>query len=285
MIKNERQLAVTKTKIEVLRQALADLPSQREDLADPLKAAQKDALESQLVDLREEVRDYEALLSGSTRILRKRPLAELSQALIEARVASGLTQKQLAERLEMKEQQIQRYEATDYISASHGRILDVVDALDGFIFICQLEQSRAGASNLPPQNPGPTSVLLTPGLIRFEEPPWAASRLGTGGVISANTYFAQRLPIQMRSIGMYPVQHTDIFLDDSAGMPSLAHRMAANNLEQNVPQVVVMDNWVSSLPPFAIKSNVFGVTTQGPVQAGRPSSVDLKAVVGGQPVG
>jgi HTH-type transcriptional regulator/antitoxin HipB len=39
-------------------------------------------------------------------------LTELLVALIEARIAAGLTQKALADRLGVAEQQIQRYEAT-----------------------------------------------------------------------------------------------------------------------------------------------------------------------------
>ena len=48
---------------------------------------------------------------------------------IKARIAQGLSQKDLAERLKLKEQQIQRYEATDYASASLNRIKEVVTAL------------------------------------------------------------------------------------------------------------------------------------------------------------
>ena len=54
---------------------------------------------------------------------------ELATVLIKARVAQGLSQRDLAERLGLKEQQIQRYEATDYASASLARIKEVVSAL------------------------------------------------------------------------------------------------------------------------------------------------------------
>src|SRR5947199_184943 len=54
---------------------------------------------------------------------------ELPTALIQARIAAGLTQKQLAERLGLKEQQIQRYEATGYASASLKRVSAVIQAL------------------------------------------------------------------------------------------------------------------------------------------------------------
>lgn len=54
---------------------------------------------------------------------------ELPQALVKARIALRLSQKDLADRPGMKEQQIQRYESTDYQSASMSRLLDDVQAL------------------------------------------------------------------------------------------------------------------------------------------------------------
>ena len=51
-----------------------------------------------------------------------KPLHEFRSALTGARIKAGLSQKQLAEKLGLKEQQIQRYEATDYESASLRRV-------------------------------------------------------------------------------------------------------------------------------------------------------------------
>ena len=63
---------------------------------------------------------------------RSRPatsFAELPRALIQSRIALGLSQKELAERLGLKEQQIQRYEATEYAGASVQRVQEVIQAL------------------------------------------------------------------------------------------------------------------------------------------------------------
>ena len=56
-------------------------------------------------------------------------VAEVPSVLIKARIATGLSQRDLAERVGVKEQQIQRYEATDYATANLARILEVVSAL------------------------------------------------------------------------------------------------------------------------------------------------------------
>ena len=53
----------------------------------------------------------------------------LPQALPQGRIAAGLSQKELAERLGLKEQQIQRDEATDDASASLTRICEVARSL------------------------------------------------------------------------------------------------------------------------------------------------------------
>lgn len=53
----------------------------------------------------------------------------LPESLIDERKKLGLTQKELAERLGIKEQQIQRYEATRYQSASLKRIVEVAEAM------------------------------------------------------------------------------------------------------------------------------------------------------------
>ena len=50
-------------------------------------------------------------------------------SLVRARIAAGLSQRELAERLGLKEQQVQRYEVTEYASASLSRVRAVVQAL------------------------------------------------------------------------------------------------------------------------------------------------------------
>jgi len=130
MIKNEREYRITKAQAEKFRRAVAAFHAEKDTAVHPrLRRAQADALRSQLADLDGELKQYEALRSGKRRVIRTQSLADLPRALIEARVASGLSQRDLAERLGLKEQQIQRYEATEYASASLRRVREVVGAL------------------------------------------------------------------------------------------------------------------------------------------------------------
>ena len=94
-----------------------------------LKKAQVAALRSQLHDLKAELREYESLRSGHHVIAALPPLEELPLVLIRARIASGITQQGLARKLGIHAQQVQRYEATDYRSASLERLEAVARAL------------------------------------------------------------------------------------------------------------------------------------------------------------
>ena len=132
MIKNERQYRITKNQVDRFSRTLANLrrkPSEAEDVHPLIAKAQEDALQSQLADLEEQLREYEALKAGHFELDALNRVAELPTILIKARIAQGLRQKDLAERLGLKEQQIQRYEATDYSTASLKRIREVASVL------------------------------------------------------------------------------------------------------------------------------------------------------------
>jgi DNA-binding XRE family transcriptional regulator len=60
-------------------------------------------------------------------------LADLGALLVQARIARGWTQRELAERLGLHMQKIQQYEATSYEGASAARLLEVARAL-GAVF-------------------------------------------------------------------------------------------------------------------------------------------------------
>lgn len=131
MIKNEREYRVTRAQAIKFEQALAELErvGAEDGLHPLLEKAQRESLQSQMDDLREQVREYEALRSGTRTVISLDSLEELPRALIQARIAAGLSQAQLAERLGLKEQQVQRYEATDYAGANLDRLSQVIHAL------------------------------------------------------------------------------------------------------------------------------------------------------------
>ena len=92
--------------------------------------AELSGLNSQLVDLEQEIRAYEELQSVQAPVIRVERIEDLAEGLIVARIASGLSQRELAERMGLKPQQIQRYESDKYSSASLARIVQVTEALN-----------------------------------------------------------------------------------------------------------------------------------------------------------
>jgi HTH-type transcriptional regulator/antitoxin HigA len=132
MITNERQYRITKRQLSSLRRALADFdPKEVAERAgsDVLAAAELNALRSEEASLSSQLREYELLRSGEITQLKASSLGELPSILIRARIAQGLSQRELAELVGVKEQQIQRYESDEYASASLRRLLEIAEAL------------------------------------------------------------------------------------------------------------------------------------------------------------
>ena len=131
VIKNERQYRITKTQAGKFEKAIREMENAppKNGVPSKLRQAQVDALRSQWTELQEQIKEYELLRSGKRRLLQLDSFADLPRALIQARIASGMSQEDLAERLGIKPQQVQRYEATDYLGASLSRVSEVVRVL------------------------------------------------------------------------------------------------------------------------------------------------------------
>jgi transcriptional regulator with XRE-family HTH domain len=131
MITNERQHRITRAEIKRFEQAIASAEREApQSNVDPrLHAAMIDGLRSQLDELRQELREYEALREGKITGRTLTSLLELPRALVEGRIAARLTQRQLGAKLGIAEQQVQRYEQTGYAGASIERLQQVADAL------------------------------------------------------------------------------------------------------------------------------------------------------------
>lgn len=87
------------------------------------------ALNVELSELKSLVDAYEAAKAGDYEELKRRAGEDPGLALVVARIARGLTQKDLARKLGLKEQQIQRYEADRYRSinlSNYRRIASVL---------------------------------------------------------------------------------------------------------------------------------------------------------------
>lgn len=129
MIANEREYRITGAAARRLEDALAHVEDRSAERPPLLQKAMRQSIESELDVLRRQLAEYDALQGGKIAVLELASLRELPEALIRARIAAGLLQKDLAARLGLKEQQIQRYESTRYAGVSLERIQAVADAL------------------------------------------------------------------------------------------------------------------------------------------------------------
>ena len=129
MITNERQFAITQAELRRLEEAEAQQGAPAEDVDPLIGEAMVAAVRGQADTLREEIERYEELRGGRVSERELPSLRELPTALIEARIAAGLTQKALGERLKVNEQQVQRWEANRYSGVGVERLQEVADAL------------------------------------------------------------------------------------------------------------------------------------------------------------
>jgi len=131
VITNERQYRITNAEVGRFEEALA-----AQTAAGPspgvhprIHQATLDAMASERDELRSQLARYDDLRSGRVAQRTLNSLRELPIALIEARIAARLTQRELAERLGVREQQVQRWEANSYAGVAIERLQEIADAL------------------------------------------------------------------------------------------------------------------------------------------------------------
>jgi hypothetical protein len=133
MIANERQYRITKAKLREFETTLNEINSLPEpmDTQERLKLQlNKGALTGFITEFKAEIADYETLQQENIEALTVSSFDELPCVLLKARIARGLTQEKLAERLNVKPQQVQRDEANLYAGASFSKLLAVQKALN-----------------------------------------------------------------------------------------------------------------------------------------------------------
>lgn len=128
MIYSDKQYGVSSAQLAKFQDALVAAKARASEKA-WLKQAEIDGLKSQIADIKAELAEYVLLKSGQVSFSKAYALEELPRVLVQARIASGMSQTDLAETLGMKPQQVQRYEATDYMGASLGRLIEISKAL------------------------------------------------------------------------------------------------------------------------------------------------------------
>lgn len=126
LIKNRQQYNAARRTLGRLRH---EIHAASDGLAAGVSPDRRTEINSRISELEKEIELYDRLQLKDTSILPLEGFHSLPELLVAARIARGMTQKDLAEFMGMKMQQIQKYEAERYQSASLRRIAVIADAL------------------------------------------------------------------------------------------------------------------------------------------------------------
>ena len=126
MIKSDAQRERTLAQIEGFRRALSKLaeakPGKRSD-------AIRGSYEGMIRQLEDELGEYDQLKSGELKLPKVDRLDEIAPFIVKLRIAKGISQTELANRLGVSKQVISRYEESDYQTVGIARLQEILDAI------------------------------------------------------------------------------------------------------------------------------------------------------------
>ena len=130
MIRNETEYQEASVRLAEERNRLADHRARLKEVGLNGEEIKRviDPMESFHLQLQEEVESYERLKRGEFEDLDN--LRGLGHLLISVRIAQGISQRELANRLNVHESQVSRDERNEYFGITLERAVKILDALD-----------------------------------------------------------------------------------------------------------------------------------------------------------
>ncbi len=130
MIRNEAEYQEASARLASERNRLGEHRARLKEtgLSDDEIKRVTDPMETFHLQLREEVESYERLKRGEFEELEN--LRGLGHLLISLRIAQGMSQRELAKRLDVHESQVSRDERNEYFGITHERAVKILDALN-----------------------------------------------------------------------------------------------------------------------------------------------------------
>ena len=130
MIRNETEYQEASARVADERNRLTEHRARLKEtgLSDDEIKRVIDPMESFHLQLKEEVESYERLKRGEFEELEN--LRGLGHLLISIRIAQGMSQRELARRLDVHESQVSRDERNEYFGITLERAIKVLDALN-----------------------------------------------------------------------------------------------------------------------------------------------------------
>ena len=146
MIRNEAEYQEASARLAEERDRLAEhrIRLKEAGLSDEEIKRVVDPMESFHLQMKEEVESYERLKRGEFEELDN--LRGLGQLLISLRIAQGISQRELAKRLDVHESQVSRDERNEYFGITLERAIKILDALNVRLHTTvEMEPPRAAA--------------------------------------------------------------------------------------------------------------------------------------------
>lgn len=135
MIKNDRQLKITKQRLNELKEGLERIGKKYSSDKKKCEFLSKGYL-LHIEQLKNEITEYEKMKkSPLPKVLRAHDLDEISRQLVRLRLARGLTQAELAARIGCKQADVSRLEREDYQGYTIGQLKKIAANLDAEIEI------------------------------------------------------------------------------------------------------------------------------------------------------
>jgi len=130
MILNDLEYQTTKERVAGFQRALVILNQPNNEIKSKnhwLWQSNIDGLHQLIAKFNEQIQDYEKLISRDRNeplIFEVNSIEELPLILIKVRIVTGITQKELAEKLGVSEVQMQRFEEWEYQEATLSKLLE-----------------------------------------------------------------------------------------------------------------------------------------------------------------
>jgi HTH-type transcriptional regulator / antitoxin HipB len=167
MILNEVQYKVTQTKLKDLEKELTMLNPPPAALHPRQILSRTNSLNILIDILKQEMVDYDHLKNGMISEFPIGSIQELPIVIIKARIARGMTQKDLAEKIGIQEEQIKRHEAHKYYEVGFNVLQEIMSILDITFSSALLSlkeplvQSELTTNNTPIETSFGNNVLTT----------------------------------------------------------------------------------------------------------------------------
>jgi transcriptional regulator with XRE-family HTH domain len=126
-IRSESERRRAEEQVEYLQSELEKIPASEQE--DEVTAGVMNGLHMHISDIENELAEYDRLKKGLEPVLTADSFDDIGELVINARIARGWSQADLAEALDMQQQQVQRYERNNWEKISLWRLQEVVEAL------------------------------------------------------------------------------------------------------------------------------------------------------------